>query len=58
MNGRSQMQGGKNWILAKELSLVGNLGKKSLISLSGTAEWRERDYGLRRRVGDLTESAA
>jgi hypothetical protein len=53
MNGRFQMQGGKNWILPKEinanrfilgLSLVGNL-IKPLISLHGT-EWRERGYGL------------
>ncbi len=46
------MQGGKNWILPKEimqtvlleLSLTGNL-EKLLMSLYGT-EWRERDYGL------------
>jgi hypothetical protein len=50
MNGRSQMQGGKNWILAERdikckqvllrLSLAGNL-EKHLMSLYGT-EWRER----------------
>jgi hypothetical protein len=54
MNGRSQMQGGKNWILPKEinatgsvllrLSLAGNL-EKPLTSLYGT-EWRDRSYGL------------
>jgi hypothetical protein len=50
MNGRSQMQGGKNGILPKEipillrLSLAGNL-EKPLISLYGT-ELRERGYGL------------
>ena len=46
MNGRFQMQGGKNWILPKEmgLSLAGNL-VKPLITLYGT-EWRERGYGL------------
>ncbi len=59
MNGKSQMQGGKNRIFAEidqckpvllGLSLVGNL-IKSLLSLYGT-EWRERGYGLRgsRRV--------
>jgi hypothetical protein len=49
MNGRSQMQGGKNWIFAERdkckpvllrLSLAGNL-EKPLMSLYGT-EWRER----------------
>jgi hypothetical protein len=53
MNRRSQMQGGKNWILSKEikckpvllrLSLAGNM-EKPLMSLYGT-EWRERGYGL------------
>ncbi len=54
MNGRFQMQGGKNWILPKYvgqckpvllgLSLAGNL-VKPLLSLYGT-EWRERGYGL------------
>jgi hypothetical protein len=53
MNGRSQMQGGKNWIFAERdkcktvllrHSLVGNL-EKPLMSLYGT-EWRERGYGL------------
>jgi hypothetical protein len=46
MNGRFQMQGGKNWILPKEmgLSLAGN-PVKPLITLYGT-EWRERGYGL------------
>ncbi len=55
MNGRFQMQGGKNWILPKYeidqikpvllgLSLAGNL-VKPLTSLYGT-EWRERGYGL------------
>ncbi len=54
MNGRFQMQGGKNWFLAERdvrkpvllgLSLAGNL-VKPLLSLYGT-EWRERGYGLR-----------
>jgi hypothetical protein len=52
MNGRSQMQGSKNWILPQDkcklvllrLSLAGNL-EKPLMSLYGT-EWRERSYGL------------
>jgi hypothetical protein len=52
MNGRSQMQEGKNWILPKNksksvllrLSSAGNL-EKSLMFLYGT-EWRERGYGL------------
>jgi hypothetical protein len=49
MNGRSQIQGGKNWILPKEinvllrLSLAGNL-EKPLMSLYETG-WRERGYG-------------
>jgi hypothetical protein len=53
MSGRSQMQGGKNWILPRDqgkpvlprLSLAGNLDKP-LMSLYGT-EWRERGHGLR-----------
>jgi hypothetical protein len=51
MNGRFQMQGGKNCIFPKEckplllgLSLAGNL-VKPLFSLYWT-EWRERGYGL------------
>jgi hypothetical protein len=48
MNGRFQMQGGKNWILQKlvllMLSLAGNL-EKQVMALCET-EWRERDYGL------------
>jgi hypothetical protein len=53
MNGRSKMQGGKNWILPKEinanrivlrLSLAGNL-ENPVLSLYGT-EWRERGSGL------------
>jgi hypothetical protein len=53
MNERSQMQGGKNWILPKEINakpvllrlpLAGNL-EKQLISLWGT-EWRKRSYGV------------
>ena len=46
MHGIFQMQGGKNWILPKEmgLSLAGN-PVKPLLSLYGT-EWRERCYGL------------
>jgi hypothetical protein len=54
MNGRFQMQGGKNWFLPKEMNanrffwdshaLAGNL-VKPLLSLYGT-EWRERGYGL------------
>ncbi len=51
MNGRSQMQGGKNWILGKRckpvllgLSLAGNLEKPLM---SHIWDWmRERDYGL------------
>ncbi len=52
MDGRSQMQGGKNRTLPKEInanrffcdSLAGNL-ENPLMSLYGT-EWRERGYGL------------
>ncbi len=52
MNGKFQMQGGKNWIFPKDdckpvlqgLSLAGNL-VKSLLFLYGT-DWRERGYGL------------
>jgi hypothetical protein len=55
MNGRSQMQGGKNWILLKELnanrffwdSHSGNL-EKPLMYLYGT-ELRECGYGLSRK---------
>jgi hypothetical protein len=52
MNGRVQMQEGKNWILTKDikckpvllgLSLAGNLAKPPM-SHYGT-EWRERGYG-------------
>jgi hypothetical protein len=42
MNGRSKMQGRKNWILLI-LSLAGNL-EKPLMSLYET-EWRDRGYG-------------
>jgi hypothetical protein len=60
MNGRSQMQGGKNWILSKKinvnvlltLSLAENL-EKPLMSLNGT-EWRERDYGLSTTLVQIT----
>jgi hypothetical protein len=53
MNGRSKMQGVKNWMLPKDkckpvllrLSLAGNLEKPLFMSLYGT-EWRERGYGL------------
>jgi hypothetical protein len=56
MNGGFQMQGGKNWILSKEmnapvllgLSLAGNL-VKPLLSLYGT-KWRERGNGLCMRI--------
>ncbi len=56
MNGRSQMQGGKNWILPKEAnanrffreSLLAINLEKPLLCLYGT-EWRERGYGLRAR---------
>jgi hypothetical protein len=52
MNGRFQMQGGKNWFLPKEMnanrffwdSLAGYL-VKPVLSLYGI-EWRERGYGL------------
>ncbi len=52
MNGRFQMQGGKNWFTEIDqckpdllgLSLAGNL-VKPLLSLYGT-KWRERGYGL------------
>jgi hypothetical protein len=53
MNGRFQMQGGKNWILTEidqckpvllGLSLAGNL-VKPLLSLYET-EWRDPGYGL------------
>jgi hypothetical protein len=53
MNGRFQMQGGKNWILPNRSKqtgstltlLAGNLAKP-LLSLYRT-KWRERGYGLR-----------
>jgi hypothetical protein len=54
MNGRFQMQGGKNWFFSEVdqckpvllgLSLTGN-PVKPVLSLYGT-EWRERGYGLR-----------
>jgi hypothetical protein len=53
MNGRSQLQGDKNWILPKEINanrffwdlLVGNL-VKPLLSFYGT-ECRELGNGLR-----------
>ncbi len=52
------MQGGKNWILPKDMnagsSLAGNL-VNPLISLYGT-EWRDRGYGL--RPSDGTPNAA
>jgi hypothetical protein len=49
MKGRSQMQGGKNWFLPKEINAKrffrdSHLAKP-LMSLYGT-EWRERGYGL------------
>ncbi len=56
MNGRFQIQGGKNWDFAEiyqckpvllGLSLAGNL-VKPLLSLYGT-EWRERGYRLRKQ---------
>jgi len=65
MNGRSQMQGGKNWILPKDinanrfflrLSLAGNM-EKPLFSNYGT-EWRERGYGLGRSAARLIFSSA
>jgi hypothetical protein len=37
-NGRSQKQGGRNWILPKKINASGNL-EKPLMSLFGT-EWR------------------
>jgi hypothetical protein len=57
MNGRFQMQGGKNYFAEKGqckpvllgLSLAGTL-VKPLLSLYGT-EWRERGYGLCVRFG-------
>ncbi len=58
MNGRFQMQGGKNWILPKEMNAnrffwdfhwLEIWSVKSLLSLYGT-EWRERGYGLSRKV--------
>ncbi len=58
MNVRSQMQGGKNWIMRPRyhckpallrLSLAGNL-KKPLFSLYET-EWRERGYRLGSEFG-------
>jgi hypothetical protein len=53
MNWRSQMQGGKNWILPKEIkvqtgsseTLIGWKSGKPVMSLNGT-EWRDRGYGL------------
>jgi hypothetical protein len=57
MNGKSQMQGGKNWILPKKdkcklvllrLLLAGNL-EKPVMYLYWT-KWRELGYGLRRVV--------
>jgi hypothetical protein len=49
MNGRSQMQRDKNWILPKEISanraLISWKSGKPLMSLYGT-EWRVRGYGV------------
>ncbi len=53
MNGKSQMQGGKNCIFPKETNANRffwdshwlEIWKNPLISLYGI-EWRERDYGL------------
>jgi hypothetical protein len=53
MNGRSQIQGGKNWILPKEMNANRifldshwlEIWKKLLMCLYGT-EWRERGYRL------------
>jgi hypothetical protein len=42
MNGRSQMQGGKNWILPKEIS-----ANRFSCDSHWLEIWRERDYGLR-----------
>ncbi len=53
MNGRSQMQGGKNWIFPKEIDANRIFcdshwleSGKTTYGLYGT-EWRERGYGLR-----------
>ncbi len=53
MNGSSQIQGGKNWNLPKDinanrpvllrLSLAGNLEKPPMFLY--VTEWRERGYG-------------
>ncbi len=53
MNGRSQMKGGKNWILPKDINANWffwdsqwlEIWKNPLMSLYGT-EWREWGYGL------------
>jgi hypothetical protein len=53
MNGRSRSQGGKNWILPKEMNANRffrdshwlDIWKKPLMVLYGI-EWRERGYGL------------
>jgi hypothetical protein len=53
MNGRPQMQGGKNWILPKEINANRffrdshwlKILEKPIVSLYGT-EWRERGYAL------------
>jgi hypothetical protein len=54
MNGRSQIQGGKNWSFPKEIkpnrffwdSHWLKIWKKTIMSFYGT-KWRERGYGLR-----------
>jgi hypothetical protein len=49
MNGKFQMQEGKNWILPQEMNANRfwlEILVKPLLSLYGT-EWRERGYGLR-----------
>ncbi len=58
MNARFQMQGGKNWILPKEMNANRFFWDshwpemvKLLMFLYGT-EWRERGYGLRNPLGD------
>jgi hypothetical protein len=46
MNGRSQMQEGKNWILPKEIN----------VNRLDWTEWRERGYGLCIKIRERKDS--
>jgi hypothetical protein len=51
MNGRSQMQGGKNWILPKEINANGFFCDSHCLEIWKNhygIEWRERGYTLKK----------